>query len=266
VLVAAVQQAHGGDWSSSLAAQRGLAERAAGEGARVVVFPECAATGMATSRAAASAVAQSLEGPYVGALADLTASLGIAIVSNLYECPSGSPDGIWNTTVVVDHGVLLEHYRKVHLFDAQGHRESAVVDAGDPAQLLRHPVAIDDVSIGLLTCFDVRFGEAAVARARAGADLLVVTAAWVAGPTKSQQWDLLLRGRAVETGCFVAGAAQPGPMFAGGSALIDPYGTVLAGPLRDGVGLVIGDIDPDASAEARRATPTLVDRPCLNAK
>jgi predicted amidohydrolase len=265
VLVAAVQQAHRGDWKSSFLEQRRFAERAAGEGARIVAFPECAATGMATSRAASLEAAQRLDGPYVEAIAALSSSLGVAVVSNLYERGAEADGGVWNTTVVVDGGSLLERYRKVHLFDAQGFRESAVVDPGDPDQVRRAPVRIDDVSVGLLTCFDLRFGEAAVARARAGADLLVILAAWVAGPTKSQQWDVLVRARSIETGCFVAGAAQPGPSFAGRTALVDPYGTVLAGPMGDAEGLIVGAVDRDVAAEARRATPTLADRPCLDA-
>jgi predicted amidohydrolase len=266
MLVGVAQQGHRGDWTSSLRAQRRYAEQAAGEGARLVVFPECAATGMATGRDAACEVAQELDGPYVEALADLSTALGIALVSNLYEHASGAAAGVWNTTVVVDKGALLEHYRKVHLFDAQGYRESAALDSGEADQLRRAPARIDDVAVGLLTCFDLRFGEAAVARARAGADLLVVVAAWVAGPTKAQQWEVLLRARSVETGCFVAGAAQPGPAFAGHSALVDPYGSVIAGPIRDAEGLIVGEVDPAETAEARRATPTLADRPCLDAR
>ena len=79
-----------------------------------------------------------------------------------------------------------------------------------------------------MTCYDLRFPELARALVDDGAELLVVPAAWVAGPRKVDHWRTLVRARAIENTVFVAAAAQPGPRYTGHSLLVDPLGDVLA--------------------------------------
>jgi predicted amidohydrolase len=268
VRVAVVQQAPCAEPSATLSHQARLIRSAADRGARLVVLPEAGHAGFARRHTEAMASAQPLDGPYVEAIQALTASLGIAVATHVYEpARNGARSVVFNTVVVLDKGVLRRTYRKIHLFDAQSFCESAVVEPGDPAQLDELPLDVDGVAVGIATCYDLRFAEMAVALARRGAVLLVVPAAWVSGPGKAGQWEALLRARAIETGSFVAGAAQPGPEFCGRSSVYGPLGDLLGEALGEtGEGVVVADVEPAASIAARSNTPTLRHRPVWDAR
>jgi deaminated glutathione amidase len=268
VRVAVVQQAPRGDVPSTIALQESLIRQAADAGARLVVLPEGGLCGFARRHDEALNWAQPLDGPYVAGLATLSTTLRVAIVAHVYEpMRLGARLVVFNTTLVVDHGTLRKTYRKVHLFDAQSFCESAVVEPGDPAQLRDVPVDVDGLSVGLATCFDLRFAEHAVLLARHGATLLAVPAAWVGGPQKRGQWEVLLRARAIETGCFVAGAGQPGPQYSGGSAVYGPSGDAVSQVLgHDVEGIAVGEVDARVTAQVRAQTPTLRHRPAWDAR
>jgi len=268
VRVAVVQQSPRGDAVSTTAHQVELIRSAATRGARLIVLPEGGLSGFALRHDEALAGAQPLDGAYVAELGAVSASLGVAIVTNLYV--PARVEGrvvVHNTSVLIEQGALVRTYRKIHLFDAQSFCESACVEGGDAAQLLEPPTSIEGVAVSLATCFDLRFAELAVTLARRGADLIAVPAAWVAGTNKLTQWDTLLRARAIETGCFVAGAAQPGPTYCGGSAVYGPEGEP-AGPTmgRDEEGTTAADVDHAAVVRARATTPTLRHRPVWDAR
>ena len=127
---------------------------------------------------------------------------------------------VFNTTVAYDtDGRLAAAYRKIHLFDALGQRESDSVAPGD------EPVLADlaGLRVGFLTCYDVRFPELARALAADGADLLVLPAAWAAGLFKEEHWVTLVRARAIENTIWVAAAGQ----------VPDPAEPPTAAPHRD---------------------------------
>ena len=100
--------------------------------------------------------------------------------------------------------------------------------------------------LGLMTCYDLRFPELARALVDAGAEVLVVPAAWVAGPRKVDHWRTLVRARAIENTVYVVAAAQPAPRYAGHSMVVDPLGDVLA-EAGDGGRDDPGHADPDGS-------------------
>ena len=110
-----------------------------------------------------------------------------------------------------------------------------------------------------MTCYDLRFPELARALVDAGAEVLVVPAAWVAGPRKVDHWRTLVRARAIENTVYVVAAAQSAPRYAGHSMIVDPLGDVLA---------EAGDADETIRAtltragldEARRTNPSLANR------
>ena len=79
-----------------------------------------------------------------------------------------------------------------------------------------------------MTCYDLRFPELARLLVDRGAEVLVVPAAWVAGPRKVDHWRTLVRARAIENTVFVVAAGQPGPRYTGHSLVVDPLGDVLA--------------------------------------
>ncbi len=113
--------------------------------------------------------------------------------------------------------------------------------------------------VGLMTCYDLRFPELARRLVDAGAELIVVPAAWVAGPRKVEHWRTLLRARAIENTVFVAATGQPGPRYTGHSMVVDPWGDVLA-EAGEGAETVLVDVSRAALGEARRTNPSLANR------
>ena len=110
-----------------------------------------------------------------------------------------------------------------------------------------------------MTCYDLRFPEFARALVDRGAEVLVVPAAWVAGPRKLDHWQTLVRARAIENTVFVAAAAQPGPRYTGHSLVVDPLGDVLAEAAEE-PGLVTATLERKVLDEARRTNPSLANR------
>ncbi len=120
-------------------------------------------------------------------------------------------------------------------------------------------VDLAGLRVGLMTCYDLRFPEHARALVDAGAELLVVPAAWVAGERKVDHWRTLVRARAIENTVYVAAAAQPAPRYSGHSMLVDPLGDVLA-EAGDGSEVVGAEISAAVLAQARRTNPSLANR------
>jgi predicted amidohydrolase len=173
-----------------------------------------------------------------------------------------SPEKAANRTFVIDpKGEIAARYDKIHMFDVnlangESYRESNTYRPGEAAVVLPLPFC----KVGLTICYDVRFPALYRALAEAGADVLTVPAAFTK-QTGEAHWHLLLRARAVETGCFVLAAAQGGhhqngrDTF-GHSLVVDPWGRVIA---EAGIepGVTIADIDLSLVAEARGRVPAL---------
>jgi predicted amidohydrolase len=205
--------------------------------------------------------AEPLDGPFVAMIASLAAGAGVTVVAGMFERhPQGEPPS--NTVVAVGpDGTLLAAYRKVHLYDAFGYRESDRVAAGPPQPVvLDVPAAGDALRVGLLTCYDLRFPEQARVLVDAGADLLVLPAAWLAGDQKVEHWRTLLRARAIENTVYVAAAGKAGTRYCGGSSLVDPMGVVLAEAPLDADGWVAGEATPQRVAQVREVNPSLANR------
>jgi deaminated glutathione amidase len=233
---------------------------AAAAGAELAVFPEGTQVRFSADLPAA---AEALDGPFCTGLSEIARSAGVAIVAGVFE--SAADGRAYNTTVGFDaQGRLAAAYRKIHLFDALGHRESDEVAPGDE-------VVVADLAglrIGFLTCYDVRFPELARALAVAGADLLVIPAAWAAGLFKEEHWVTLVRARAIENTIWVAAAGQVpdpaepptrAPTGVGRSMLVDPMGVVRLdlGPV---AGVAAGDVDTRYTAAVREILPGLANR------
>src|SRR6478609_7972931 len=164
------------------------------------------------------------------------------------------PDRPFNTLVL--RGAAHASYRKIHLYDSFGYRESDRLSAGDPV-----PVVVDlgGFGVGLMTCYDLRFPELARRLVDLGAEVLVVPAAWVAGPRKVEHWRTLARARAVENTVFVVAAGQPGPRYAGHSLVVDPLGDVLA-EAGEGEEVQTATLTREVLEDARRTNPSLANR------
>lgn len=250
--VRAVGLASGRDAVRNGASVAGALRAAVAAGAELVVLPEYAAA--FDPRGVGAELAEPLDGPFVAALAE--AGGGATVVAGLVT-PGATGRGV-NTVVAVADGGVVGTYRKVHLYDAFGQRESDRLEPGDPgAEPLVVPVA--GFGVGVVTCYDLRFPESARRCVDAGADVLVVPAAWAAGPHKADHWLTLLRARAIENTCYVVGAPMQGRGVAGLPVVVDPLGDVIGEgdadrPWADAV------LDLAALAEVRRTNPSLQNR------
>ena len=248
------------DTSVNLArVQQALAD-AARDGAQLAVFPEGTQVRFGTDLRAA---AEPTDGGFCRGISEAARDHGIAVVAGVFE--PGPGQLVYNTAVMFDErGSLAAAYRKIHLFDALGQRESAQVAAGD------EPVVTElgGLNVGVLTCYDIRFPEHARALIARGADLIVVPAGWAAGLFKEEHWVTLIRARAIENTVWVAAAdqvpdpAEPptrAPTGSGRSMLVDPMGTVRLdlGPRRE---IAVGNVDTAITAEVRAALPSLEHR------
>lgn len=223
-------------------------------GCDLVVFPEFAMIDPRSPMSVWEGAAEPLDGPFVSSLQEAAAAEGIGVICGVLERDS---DARFNTLVAIDQrGDLVGRYRKMHLFDALGVRES------DRVQKPAAEVVVVDLSglpVGLMTCYDVRFPELARALVGAGADLLVLPAAWYAGDHKLDQWNTLVRARAIENTVFVAAADQRGPAFVGHSQIVGPDGSVLAS-VADGDDLAAAELVAAELRAYRRKLPSLNHR------
>ena len=222
--------------------------------ADLVVLPEGAMHDFGATDHDLSAVAEPLDGPFVATIADQARRLDATVVAGMFERTDGLP---FNTLVVVGpDGSLEATYRKIHLYDSFGYRESDRLGAGE-----LEPVVVDIAGIraGLMTCYDLRFPEMGRALVDAGAELFVVPAAWVAGEHKLHHWRTLLTARAVEDTVAVVAAAQGGERYTGHSLVVDAWGSIVA-EAGDDDDLVEAVIDPADIAQARDVNPSLSNR------
>jgi predicted amidohydrolase len=240
------------DPSTNLKRAREALSRA--EGADLAIFPEATLTRYGRR---ITGLAEPLDGPFVSGLAEAAREHGLAVIAGTFEPGDGR---VRNTAVALDaQGELRAAYRKIHLFDSFGAKESDLVEPGaEPAV-----VELAGLRIGLITCYDVRFPELGRALVDRGAELFAVIAAWGSGPLKEDHWTTLVRARALENTMWTAAVGQaPNPgessdgYGVGRSMLVDPLGVVRA-DLGTAPGVQVVEIDR-AYAEAARAT-----LPCL---
>jgi predicted amidohydrolase len=250
--IALAQMTGGPDKAANLRRVAGMTEEAARAGARLVLFPECAMAAVLPDQAPAS-VAEPLDGPFVTALAEAATRSRITVVAGIFESVPGGERAL-NTVVALDAGgERLGAYRKVHLYDAFGFRESDSVVPGDGATLT---FAIDGTTFGVETCYDVRFPELTRHLAARGAQVVLLPAAWVPGPLKEAHWEVLVRARAIESTVYVAAAGLTGRRFTGSSMLVDPMGVAVVRAGEEEA-LLVGDVSRDRLDEVRHANPSL---------
>ncbi|MBX7164919.1 MAG: carbon-nitrogen hydrolase family protein [Pirellulales bacterium] len=263
LLAAAVQMNSQADPAANLAVAEALAGEAQRRGAQLVVLPEMF---LALAPAAEMvAIAGEWFDRAAARLAALARRLQIVLVAGSIGEPSDVPGKIFNTSLVFDaQGERVASYRKLHLFDVDVpgrvcYRESDYVSPGDRLSVTETPLG----KLGQSICYDLRFPELFRALVDRGAELLTVPSAFAEG-TGRDHWEVLLRARALENQLFVIAANQhgshpAGPATFGRSAIVDPWGTVLA-CAGDGVGLAIAEIDLARQASIRERLPALRHR------
>lgn len=256
-IVAVAQFAPTMDTAANLATIERLARDAVRQGAGLVVFPEYASYYDKRPGPSFLRHAETLDGPFVTALAAIAEELRIAIVAGLVEV-SAVPNRFRNTIVaVIPVAGLVASYSKIHLYQSFGGNEADWIEAG-PLEAPR-TFRWGGFTVGLETCYDVRFPEVTRRLVDAGADLILVPAAWVPGEHKAHHWRTLVEARAIENTVYVAAAGQTAPSGIGVSLVVDPMGVPLV-QLGDQEGLGAAIVSPERLAEVRRVNPSLAVR------
>ena len=253
--IAVAQFAPGEDSDANFEQMARLAGDAANRGALLVVFPEYSSYFTPELGADWHAHSQPLHGPFVRALAELATELGIHLVAGMVERVPDEDTRVANTLIAVsDTGDLLAHYRKMHLYDAFGQRESDWVLPGEITE--PEIFEVGGIRVGLQTCYDVRFPEVTRRLVDAGAELVLLPSEWVRGPLKEQHWRTLVTARAIENTVYVAAADQAPPVGAGNSMIVDPMGVELV-TIGETPGVAVAWISAHRVAEVRIVNPAL---------
>ncbi|MFE2940561.1 carbon-nitrogen family hydrolase [Streptomyces sp. NPDC059255] len=223
-------------------------------GADLVVLPELWTVG-AFAYESFAAEAEPADGPTFAAMSGAARDAGVWLhAGSVVEAADG---GLFNTSLVISPaGELVRTYRKIHRFGFdQG--EAVLMEAG--GELVTVP--LPETTLGLATCYDLRFPELFRGLIGAGAELLVVSAGWPA--RRRAHWTLLAQARAVENQAYVLACASAGTHAgveqSGHSIVVDPWGEVLAeaGAAEE---VLTVEVDPAKVARTREQFPALKDR------
>ena len=255
--IAAVQCTSVSDPEKNKRALSVLISEAASQGADLVLLPE---------------MCLSMNSDYYQDLAEDSATLdwlaaqaathSLWLVAGAVPQPAPGDDARVRSASLVfnPEGELVKRYDKIHLFDvdvgdAQGsYRESDTFSAGSDIVNIETPVG----NIGLTICFDLRFPEQYQALRDAGADIILVPAAFT-HTTGEAHWEILLKARAIETQCYVLAANQCGwhddkRRTWGHSMIVDPWGESL-GMLHESPGVIVADVDLKELENLRKKMP-----------
>jgi deaminated glutathione amidase len=260
--VACVQNCAEREMAPSIAALEPLVQGAVGAGADLIVLPEMAAMFEPDNARLLAKAQPEASDPGVAACRRWAAeSKCWILVGSLYLREPGAARVVNRSLLIDSGGAIVARYDKIHLFDVdlaggESYRESATVQAGDRPVLAPTPWGL----MGLSICYDLRFAYLYRALAQAGALYLAIPAAFTY-TTGSAHWHVLVRARAIETGCYVFAANQGGTHAEGKrtwghSLIVDPWGKVLADG-GESVGFITAEIDPAEVEKARGMVPAL---------
>lgn len=266
VMCAAVQMASSPNVGANLLEAGRLIEKAAAEGARLVVLPEnFAMMGMHDADKLAAAE-QDGSGPIQDFLAKAAERFKLWLVGGTLPIRVEGKNVVRASCLVYDdQGRRAGRYDKIHLFDvdvpgtSESYRESATIEAGDRSLIVDTPFG----KLGIAICYDLRFPEQFRQMAETGLDVLAVPSAFTAR-TGAAHWELLVRARSVENLCYTIASDQGGfhvngRETYGHSMIVDPWGNTLAF-LPTGAGVVCAEIDPERLSKVRTAFPVLAHR------
>jgi len=255
--IAVAQFAPGPDSASNLAQMRTLATTAAARGAALVVFPEYSSYFTPVMGQDWVDAAQPIDGEFAAGVAALAADLGVHVVAGMLERRDETAR-FSNTLVAFDStGTLVAKYRKLHLYDAFGQKESDWAIPGD----IEEPELFElgEIVVGLQTCYDIRFPEVTRRLVDRGATLVLLPSEWVRGPLKEHHWRTLVTARAIENTVYFAAADHGPPVGAGNSMIVDPMGVEIA-TIGESTDVVLAWIDPARVESVRVTNPALALR------
>lgn len=200
--------------------------KAAQNKAKLVAFPEFMMfyTNSSQSPAKLANLAETIHDNFVKTIAKSAKEHHIEVIGSFYE-KSKKKDRVYDTSFIIDKsGKVISTYRKIHLYDALGFRESDKMISGSK---ISQPVKTSIGKVGMMICYDLRFPEMSRSLAASGTEVLVVPSAWVKGNMKEDHWLTINKTRAIENGCYVIAPDQVGNIYCGRSLVVDPYGKIL---------------------------------------
>lgn len=232
--------------------------KAAAKNATLCAFPEFMmfyTNSSQTSKQLAN-LAETINGTFVTTIAKAAKENQIQVIGSFYE-KSKKKDRVYDTSFVIDKsGKVISTYRKIHLYDALGFKESDKMVSGSK---IAKPVKTSIGKIGMMICYDLRFPEMSRSLAVAGSEILIVPSAWVKGNMKEEHWITINKTRAIENGCYIIAPDQVGNIYCGRSLVVDPYGKILLDmKKKQGIGFV--NIDLDMVKQTRKVLPLLKNR------
>jgi len=261
IRVACVQMRSGTDVAENIASASALIRQAAGQGAQLIATPEMTTLLDRKPGAAWEKATTEDADPGVAAFRKLAGELGVTLLIGSIAIRAGGGKCANRSFLIGPDGAVLARYDKIHMFDVQLnagniYRESDSYVAGGEAVLAHTPIG----DLGMTVCYDIRFPELYRQLAVAGARIIAVPAAFTR-ITGEAHWHILLRSRAIETGCFViapaqGGRHQDGRETFGHSLIIDPWGRIVAEGGTD-PGIFLATLDLDQVDETRGKIPSL---------
>ena len=259
--VAIVQMKSSDDKEENLRISVDFIKEAVRRKARLICFPEFQMAFSSTKQSSKQLVdmAESAKnGKFNLKLCSTARSCNIDVVATFYErSDTPSLGRVYDTAVLINSkGKIISLYRKVHLYDALGFKESLKLMAGNS---IEQPNRTSVGTVGLIICYDIRFPEISRILAVQGAEILAAPSAWFQGVMKEEHWVTLLKARSIENGLYMVAPDQIGNIFSGRSMVIDPFGTVIL-DMGNREGMEVVEIDISRVQSVRRSLPLLKNR------
>jgi len=233
-------------------------EKASKNGAQLCAFPEFMmfyTKSSQTSKELAS-LSETINGNFVKTISKAAKKHSIQVIGTFYE-KSNKKNRVHDTSFLINKsGKVVSKYRKIHLYDALGFKESKKMV---PGSKIAKPSRTALGKIGMLICYDLRFPEMSRSLVLSGSEILVAPSAWVKGKNKEDHWITINKTRAIENGCYVVAPDQVGNIYCGRSVVVDPFGKILLDmKKRQGIGVV--NISSEKIKKTRTALPLLKNR------
>lgn len=264
-LVALVQMKSSENKDENLRLSLNYIKEAAKKKASLICFPEfqMAFSPNYQSAKQLTKLAESVNGGnFVFTLCSAAKRNKINVIATIYERNINNSNAknnnrVFDTAVMITNkGIIRSVYRKIHLYDALGFKESVKMMAGN---IIEKPIKTAVGNVGLMICYDIRFPEMSRILTVEGANVLAVPSAWVHGIMKEEHWQTMLKARAIENGSYVIAPDQVGNIFSGRSMVVDPFGvTLIDMGNRDGMEVI--EIDKSRIQKVRESLPLLNNR------
>jgi len=233
-------------------------KKAASKNATLCAFPEFMmlyTKSSQTSKQLAD-LSETINENFISSISKAAKENHIQVVGSFYE-KSKKNNRVYDTSFIINHlGKVISTYRKIHLYDALGFKESKKMM---PGSKIAKPVVTSIGKIGMMICYDLRFPEMSRILALAGSEVLIIPSAWVKGPMKEEHWITINKTRAIENGCYVIAPDQVGNIYCGRSLVVDPYGKILL-DMKKKQGISFVDIDLKKVKQTRKVLPLLKNR------